>query len=178
MLFQLPYLHWDSFGALSDRNEIIKRRLLQERPHPVDTDVAQCDFMEHKLLWQYLRDPSGLPIHHRRSLDQYRYPTLLSTAVRDADQVLYKRTRPATTKLAADDKITRSINGQNSLGRYANASTRLLARTKGRSDTLKQPRRIHRQTNVRHEDRSKVLMVDQLWCWVADGGMYLSILVT
>ncbi|KAF2232829.1 hypothetical protein EV356DRAFT_238033 [Viridothelium virens] len=174
MAIYLPYLHWDNFGALCDRNDLISRRLLQERPYPVDEEIAQIDLLEPKLLWQYLVNPAGLPIHHRRSLDQYRYPTLRSTAVRDADQVLYKRTRPATNELPHNETSTKGTKSQNAIGRYANASSRLLARTRSRSDSLKQGRRTHRTTDVRHEDRSKVLMVDQLWCWVADGDTVLT----
>ena len=130
--------------------------------------------MEHKLLWQYLVSSAGLPIHHRRSLDQYRYPTLRTTAARDDDQVLHKRTQPSIIESLSDDRIVKATKSQNPFGKYANTSTRLLAKTRGRSDSMKQGRRTHQVTNVRHEDRSKVLMVDQLWCWVADGGQWFS----
>ena len=47
--------------------------------------------MECKLIWRYLT--SDRPVHCRRTLDQYGYPSLRNTHVRDQDQVLYKRTR-------------------------------------------------------------------------------------
>ncbi|KAI9654644.1 MAG: hypothetical protein M1821_005851 [Bathelium mastoideum] len=153
MVVYLPYLHWDNFGALRDRNALIQRRLKQKSLHPFDEEIAKA----------------GLPIHHRRSLDQYRYPTLRSTAARDDDQVLHKRTRlqehdPKTKT----DKAPYTVKGPYLAEKSSNASSHLLASTGRQSDAAKQSRRTHRPSPVRDEDRSTVLMVDQLWCWVAD----------
>ncbi|KAI9679132.1 MAG: hypothetical protein M1822_007342 [Bathelium mastoideum] len=172
MVIYLPYLHWDNFGALLDRNALIKKRLNQKSPHPFDEETAQGDLMEPVLLWQYLFNSAGLPIHHRRSLDQYRYPTLRSTAVRDADQVLYKRTRPEHD--SKTNKATHTAKGPYPTEKISNASSRFLARARRHSDAAKQSRRIHRPSQVRHEDRSTVLMVDQLWCWVADADTVIT----
>ena len=110
-------------------------------------------------------------MHHRRSLDQYRYPTLRSTAARDEDQVLHKRTRPAKGESEIVDKFTDSTTDQYPSGKTANPSSFFL-KSRRRSESVMQNRRIHRAGQVRHQDRSKVLMVDQLWCWVADGGKF------
>lgn len=98
----LPYLHWDSFINLQRRAKIIKRRRKQPHARPVDKEVATGHSMEHKLIWQHLT--SAWPVHSRRTLDQYGYPTLRDTTVRDGDQILYKRTKLKTDSDAIQTK--------------------------------------------------------------------------
>lgn len=95
----LPYLHWDSFAAMQDRARVIQRRRNQPDARPINREIAQGVSIEHRLIWQYLT--SDRPFHCRRTLDQYGYPSLRNTSVRDADQILYKRTRP----YADDDQV-------------------------------------------------------------------------
>lgn len=104
LVIYLPYLHWDSFKHMQERAALIKRRHEDHRARPVDREIANGKSMEYKLIWQYLR--SDLPLHCRRTLDQFGYPSLQNTSVRDEDQVLYKRTKvdkesPAPTVAAA-----------------------------------------------------------------------------
>ena len=102
-------------------------------------------YLESKIIWQYLK--SDLPLHCRRTLDQFGYPSLRNTAVRDADQVLYKRTKV--------DKDTPAPQ------EYGSKQRKNLGRGIGRQSSIAGA----------HEDViAKVLMVDQLWLWVLDGG--------
>lgn len=141
----LPYLHWDSFLNLQKRAEIIKLR--REQPHacPVAKHVASGKSLEHKLIWQYLT--SDRPVHCRRTLDQYGYPSLRNTSVRDGDQILYKRTRSGTEADTLPVKEhTMKYKLQSSLSSAA------------------------RQAAVPNtpDSTAKVLMVDQLWLWIVD----------
>ena len=138
----LPYLHWDSFKNLQRRADIIDRRRKQTHARPVAKDVVGGKSMEHKLIWQHLA--SDRPIHCRRTLDQYGYPTLRNTAVRDADQILYKRTKPDKDSVPSKDCASGSRGNKRS--------------TTNRSSILPGT----------DDGAAKVLMVDQLWLWIMD----------
>lgn len=99
--------------------------------------------MENKLIWQYLN--SERPIHCRRTLDQYGYPTLHNTAVRDEDQILFKRTKVSQEVLPAKEPLKKMWHSGRSL-----------------SNQQAQP--------ISEDICAKVLMVDQLWLWVVDAG--------
>lgn len=133
----MPYLHWDSFQRLQERAAIIKKRREEPRARPIDRKVAEGKSMESKLIWQYLM--SDLPLHCRRTLDQFGYPSLRNTTVRDGDQVLYKRTKADKDTHQSREPPKQSkhiLRGSNRQRSYA--------------DTL-------------GDGAAKVLMVDQLW---------------
>ena len=134
----LPYLHWDNFAAMQKRASIIKRRREQEDEKPIARDISSGKSLEHKVIWQYLT--SDRPIHCRRSLDQYGYPSLRNTTVRDGDQILYKRTRPDV------DEPPKQYG----------------SKLHGIRSSLRQ------HTMATGDGTAKVLMVDQLWLWVLD----------
>ena len=134
----IAYLHWDSFKRLQDRATVIHERRNETRARPVDQKIAEGRSMESKLIWQYLM--SNLPLHCRRTLDQFGYPSLRNTAVRDADQVLYKRTKA--------DKDTQPLR-ETPMKHLKHASKSLP---------------VHSTS----DGAAKVLMVDQLWLWVLD----------
>ena len=139
----LPYLHWDSFRNLQKRADIIALRRKQPHARPIAKDVARGKSMEHKLIWQHLT--SDRPVHCRRTLDQYGYPSLRNTAVRDADQILYKR-----TKLDADAPPHKDLSVKHRL-----QSSRTAAARQSSLPNANDP-------------VAKVLMVDQLWLWIVD----------
>lgn len=87
----LPFLHFDSYKTLIKRRGMIKKRMLQGRTRPVPLQVAKDKSKELQIIWEYLgHDP---PINCRRTLDQYRYPSMHDTRARDDDQMLYKMTK-------------------------------------------------------------------------------------
>ena len=138
----LPYLHWDSFKNLQKRAEVIGLRRKQPHARPIAKDVASGKSMEHKLIWQHLT--SDRPVHCRRTLDQYGYPSLRNTAVRDADQILYKRTKVDADAPHKDLSVKHRLQSS----RTAAARQSSLPNA---NDTV-----------------AKVLMVDQLWLWIVD----------
>ncbi len=129
-----------------NRNRIIEKRMKELRPSQVDEEVSNGS-LEHKLIWHYLTNSADLPLHHRRSLDQYGYPTLASTSARDNDQVLYKRTKPVTTK-PIKTNLVEMMERHN----------------------IRPPLNLKGPTGSQADGTSKVLMVDQLWCWILDSG--------
>ena len=93
-------------------------------------------------MWQYLQ--SKRPVHCRRTLDQYGYPSLHNTTMRDGDQVLYKRTK----KKPAQPKEPMRWSERHS-NRHVDSE----------------------ESQVPIDDPiAKVLMVDQLWLWILNNG--------
>ena len=138
----LPYLHWDTFRNMQRQAAIIKKRSEQAQAQPVDPEIASSKSMVHKLIWQHLT--SDRPIHCRRTLDQYGYPSLRNTAVRDADQILYKRTkRKSEAESSQEPPIKEKLSSRSSAGQN------------------------HRSSGD-DDNAAKVLMVDQLWLWIMD----------
>ncbi|PWY68656.1 hypothetical protein BO70DRAFT_374330 [Aspergillus heteromorphus CBS 117.55] len=79
------------------------------------------------------------PIHIRRTLDQFGYPNLRSTVARDDDQMLWKRTK-------------RMVNRNDEIGPGPGPSVQSADGTEAKTTFMD----------------GKVLMVDQLWLWIAD----------
>ena len=149
LVVYLPYLHWDSFKSLQKRAAVIKRRLRQAHARPIAKDVALGSSVEHKLIWQHLT--SNRPMHCRRTLDQYRDPSLRDTSVRDRDQILYKRTRTdVDAPSPKEDNLKPEYRFLEQQSVAAGADT-------GSSNG-----------DVPIEVDAKVLMVDQMWLWVID----------
>lgn len=138
----LPYLHWDTFKNMQRQAAIIKKRSEQAHARPVDPEIARSPSITHKLIWQHLT--SDRPVHCRRTLDQYGYPSLRNTAVRDADQILYKRTkRKSEAESSQEPPVKEKLSSRSSAG----------------------PKR---RSNGDDDNDAKVLMVDQLWLWIMD----------
>ncbi|KAI4248261.1 MAG: hypothetical protein L6R42_009342 [Xanthoria sp. 1 TBL-2021] len=143
LVLYMPYLHWDSFEHLRVRATTIKKRMKQESARPADREISMGQSLERKLIWQYLR--SERPLHCRRTLDQYGYPSLRNTAVRDSDQILYKRTKA--------DK---------------DAEPPPLPTSKQPSHTGQVSIETDPLQDKPRDNGAKVLMVDQLWLWIVD----------
>ena len=138
----LPYLHWDTFQNMQRQAEIIKKRSEQAHARPVIPEIARSPSITHKLIWQHLT--SDRPVHCRRTLDQYGYPSLRNTAVRDADQILYKRTkRKSGAESSQEPPVKEKLSSRSSAGQK-------------------------RRSNGDDDNDAKVLMVDQLWLWIMD----------
>lgn len=150
------------------RSRLIAKRLSQKSSCPVDPSIKD-DSLEHKLLWFYLNNSADLPLHHRRSLDQYGYPHLVNTRARDEDQVLYKRSKFTGTTWMNDRATTKAWKKSH----LAELMER--ERLQVRSFKSKQKRPIGALADLwSNNNDSKVLMIDQLWCWVVDHGMQNS----
>jgi len=144
MAMFMPYLHWDTFRSLKARNAVIKKRSDQEHIRPVANQILKGNSLEHRVIWQFMG--SNRPIHCRRTLDGYGYPSLASIESRDMDQVMFKR----TSRVAATAKpMKKPANYFSSLLWSARSSRPKPAATK--------------KINA---DAAYVLMVDELWMWI------------
>ena len=146
----MPYIFWDTFEGQVARSATIRRRVDQKNARPVDPTIIPGRSIEHKLIWQYM--DSKHPIHCRRTLDQYGYPSLRNTAVRDSDQILYKRTSNEQADIGTQQRET-----------HMQHITSLLRSAKSMGHAVSMERTAPDLT-------AKVLMVDQLWLWVLDDG--------
>lgn len=128
------------------RADVITKRRKQTHSRPIDQEIAKGMSMENKLIWHYLH--SERPIHCRRTLDQYGYPSLRNTTARDVDQILYKRTRiEKDTAPVKESMIKPKWHGN---------------RSSAYQDNQPGP----------ENSNAKVLMVDQLWLWILNNGEY------
>lgn len=144
----LPYLHFDTYRHIIHRRRLIAARLEHGRARPVPRKVAAIDSLELRTIWEYLGHDS--PLHCRRTLDQYGYPSLRDTFARDDEQMLYKLTKydlsPAQPTGHAVEKWLKAY-------------------------TLPLTRMLEEETeNDKDEDSEQLcdgnlLMVDQLWLW-------------
>lgn len=177
-----PFLHFDSYKMLVKRRDIIKRRVAQGRTRPVPSEVAREASLESRVIWEYLgHDP---PFNCRRTLDQYRYPSLHDTRARDDDQMLYKMTKervyfngkPAVASLGPvlrgeERTPTNYEHGDAAgLGDEDEDQEHLDSESESNEDEL----------DAKPEDDvldGNVLMVDQLWLWAADSSKSLSFVV-
>ena len=100
----MPYLHWDTFGSVQRRTRLVNERLKYPVSLVRNREVERGASLENKLIWQYLVETSDLPLHIRRTLDQFGDPHLEDIQSRDEDQVLFKCTQPPNK-----DPLTREI---------------------------------------------------------------------
>lgn len=128
--------------------------------------------MELQVIWEYLgHDP---PINCRRTLDQYRYPSLHDTRARDDDQMLYKMTKERVVEGSGDatDNLTRPVpklEGKAYTQRYSDEGLRDWDGDDDQDDLDRDFEDL--DTDHSPDDNvldGNVLMVDQLWLWVVD----------
>jgi hypothetical protein len=166
----LPFLHFDTYRNLIKRREIIKERLKQGRARPVPQHVAQLHSLELQVAWEYLAyDP---PVNCRRTLDQFRYPSLHDTRARDDDQMLYKMTKERISPNAIDP----------SMYHHNHSDGKSMARAYT-DQTIADDESVEAEARGEDEDEDEdmtesdsegdilngnVLMVDQLWMWTVD----------
>jgi hypothetical protein len=115
------------------RNKLVDERSEYGPDFIYNPDVLRGASTERKMIWQYIFSNAGLPLHIRRTLDQFGNPNLENTEERDCDQVVFKWARDASGKV-------KELLGIPTSG----------------------------------EDSCKVLMVDQLWCWIINKGKFMS----
>ncbi|KYK60808.1 hypothetical protein DCS_01946 [Drechmeria coniospora] len=168
----LPYLHFDSYKRLIRRRDLILRRLDTGRSRPVPESVAKSDSLELQVVWEFLgHDP---PVNCRRTMDQYRYPSLRDTRSRDDDQMLYKLTKERTCAARDQD---RSLYGQTSTAGSGSAK----GGRQSSSASMGWRERLMGKNGADDGDdagssvlNGNVLMVDQLWLWVIHSHTVLS----
>jgi hypothetical protein len=137
------------------RRDIVKERLIQGRSRPTPKKIGKLD-LELKVAWKYLGyDP---PFHTRRTLDQFGYPNLLDTRARDDDQMLYKM-----TKIHYREEEPSESEKQTQSGNMSDESI---------DEDDEGVKAEQREGSYEHLKDGKVLMVDQVWLWIADSSEF------
>lgn len=172
-----PFLHFDTYSTLIKRRDIIGKRLAQGRSKPVPLAVASNASLEQRVIWEFLgHDP---PINCRRTLDQYRYPSLQDTRARDDDQMLYKMTKEKpylghhglpdgqmNANRAAEPPQGHQENGPDEESGDDMEAEDGHGGSEGSSEFGESD-----DEEIKPEDdilNGNVLMVDQMWLWVID----------
>lgn len=174
----LPFLHFDSYKKLVKRRDTIKRRAAHGRARPVPPEVAKDASLESRVIWEYLgHDP---PLNCRRTLDQYRYPSLHDTRARDDDQMLYKMTKE---RVYLNEKATATSRGPVLRGEDRNPTYYDRGDAPGLKDDDEQEY-SDSESEIDDDDRNatveddvldgNVLMVAQLWLWAVDSSTSYS----
>ncbi|KUI71274.1 Protein SERAC1 [Cytospora mali] len=170
----LPFLHFDTYRNLIKRREMIRRRLIQGRTRPVPSDLAKETSKELLVIWKYLgHDP---PLNCRRTLDQYRYPSLHDTSARDDDQMLYKMTKERAKASNIEHDFVSRPGSRGDSRAYTHTQ-----REEDDDDLFSDEiddLRSEADNDLEDGDADidpddgildgNVLMVDQLWLWVID----------
>lgn len=173
-----PFLHFDSYKMLIRRRDMIRKRVQQGRTCPIPREVQEDPSFELKMIWEFLgHDP---PINCRRTLDQYRYPSLHDTRARDDDQMLYKMTKQSIYKEA--ERKDASSNQQNKTREamredndYSEAEFEDMEEHDSDDEHRSQTEYgydVGENEVVQDVLDGNVLMVDQLWLWSIDASKY------
>lgn len=170
-----PFLHFDSYKMLIRRRDMIRRRMRQGRTCPVPRDVQENSSIELRMIWEFLgHDP---PVNCRRTLDQYRYPSLRDTRARDDDQMLYKMTKQSVYRAVERRNTSFSLkNGINWIGRQLTHHFEGDSEDGGdgadSDDTCSEidsgEPGLDDGKAMQDVLDGNVLMVDQLWLWAID----------
>ncbi len=140
------------------------------RARPVPKDISELESLESRMIWEYIgHDP---PLHARRTLDQYGYPSLRDTYTRDDDQILYKLTKERLElqpKNKQDAYNMRPVIEQSSITSPNNLFA-MATETPMRAETASYKYGSDEELEDDILD-GNVLMVDQLWLWAIDTSM-------
>ena len=123
---------------------------------------------EKKIIWQFERDPCNLPLHPRRTLDQYGYPNLESTEPRDNDQVIFRwAEHERRTKDSVKEQEVKATEDHVDIDAAVldEDSTKLKAQhDRGQPWATKNLEQAPLPAEI--TNNFKILMVDQLWSWI------------
>ncbi|KAI7776077.1 hypothetical protein LA080_005851 [Diaporthe eres] len=148
-------------------------RVSQGRTRPVPSEVAKEASLESRVIWEYLgHDP---PFNCRRTLDQYRYPSLHDTRARDDDQMLYKMTKE---RVFLNGKPVVASLGPVLRGEERTPTHYDRGDAAGFGDEDEDQEHLDSESESNEDELDSkpeddvldgnVLMVDQLWLWAAD----------
>jgi hypothetical protein len=181
----MPYLHWETSGeGFNRRNDIIKeltsksrdRSSMERSPTMIEDQTSS---IELKILRAFLIPKNDCCLHIRRTLDHYSSNVFTEGGSRRIeDQVVYKfakKQHNMRIEEAADRRQRRSHECQH---RNVSRSRQLpeAERNVEREDSLEIQEEM-RSGPGPSWDPPKILMVDQLWLWIIDGGRSCLILL-
>lgn len=169
-----PFLHFDSYKMLLRRRDMISKRVQQGRTCPIPREVQEEMSFELKMIWEFLgHDP---PLNCRRTLDQYRYPSLRDVISRDDDQILYKLTKQSvhreTERKDGSSSPQSKSGGITRTDNYLSEADSEEAEEQETDDETEGEPEIEpgaeESETLQDVLDGNVLMVDQLWLWTVD----------
>jgi len=171
----MPYLHWATSGeSLDHRNAVVKeltekfQNPFYRRPTLEEIEVEETT-IKMKILRAFLNPTNDRSLHLRRTLDQYYYSNLADANERTVNQVVYKFAKKQHNKRLDAAEIAKEQEKEKARRE----------REKWEEDYAGWPWPSRRRSLMEMEetverdvswDPPKVMMVNQLWMWVIDGG--------
>jgi hypothetical protein len=187
----MPYLHWATSGARLDRRIALIRELADEfrdplykRPTAEEIEAKEDDTIKMKIMRAFL-DPkkNDRCLHVRRTLDQYYYSTLTDADERTVSQVVYKFAKKQHCRKIQEAEKTKQEEKKRKaewMDRTKWDKSELSLRSsRSRVDPEIEARVFGIQEAKQAEaswDPPKVMMVNQLWMWIIDGGRFYSVI--
>jgi hypothetical protein len=174
----MPYLHWATTGeALDLRYSVIKelaekfRDPSYRRPTPEEIDGGREQSAELKLIRAFLQPKNDKCLHIRRTLDQYYYSTLPDADERTIDQVVYKYAKKQHNLKLEEARKEQEENERRQSERSASSLLSIGSRMNAEVEPIATD--VQEQELVEASwDPPRVMMVNQLWMWIIDGGEY------
>jgi hypothetical protein len=179
---QMSYLHWATSGdSLDHRNAVIKelanklRDPFYKRPTSDEIEAKKDRTTELKILRAFLYPVNDCSLHIPRTLDQYYYSTLPDADERTSNQVVYKFARKQHNRRI--EEAARAKQEEKERERYRRQRRRWeTSESSLRSD------RSYAEVEVEAEEKRvevswdppKVMMVNQLWMWIINGGEFIQ----
>jgi hypothetical protein len=180
----MPYLHWTTSGDDLDHRNFVINELAEKfrdpgykRPTPEDIEAENEKTMKMKILRAFLHPTNDRCLHIRRTLDQYYYSTLPDADERTVDQVVYKFAKKQHNKQIEEAARAKEEEKKRATERRERSKWEMSESSLGSSRSF--PRRGMEFEDPEEEDKKrvdvswdppKVMMVNQLWMWIIDGG--------
>jgi hypothetical protein len=177
---QMPYLHWASSGpGLDHWNAVIKeladkfKNPFYRRPTPAMIELEETT-LKMKILRAYLHPKNDRCLHVRRTLDQYYYSTLTDADERTVDQVVYRFAMKQHRRKM--EEAAKAVQEEKERGREQR-ERRMYERLESSSRSSRSGVVLDEEPeDVQQVEASwnppKVMMVNQLWLWIIDGGEF------
>jgi hypothetical protein len=147
-----------------------------QQTKPPELDEAEMTDKDDLLLYTYVS--KRLPIHLRRTLDQYFYSYLVDTKSRDSDQVVMRiwdryQQKEADDAKAYLDALAKAATTVVPTNRMGKSYVGLPQETKKKEPGYVKPQK-HKPPGstgpLAQDMNSPIVMVDQLWLWVIRKG--------
>lgn len=193
----MPFLHWATSGANFKHRDSVIKQLAEEfkdsdYQRPSLETINQLESApKMRVLRSFLHPAKDSCLHIRRTLDQYYYSTVEDADERTEDQVVYKfakkqHHRLMEEKLKAEARRKKKEKEQESnRARSLGESRKRHSRTDSSESSSKFAFEVDSSVEIEDEssqksrneqswDPPKVMMVNQLWMWIVDGGKLCS----
>jgi hypothetical protein len=187
----MPFLHWATSGPSFDHRSAVIKQLAEEFKDPdyERPSIEQIKALETstkmRILQAFLHPVADSCLHIRRTLDQYYYSTIADADERTSDQVVYKFAKKQHEKVMEEEKkaLERRKKKKREERRMRRRPSKVSRRSSSGSFGLSEIE-IEMESEIDSDremqmpygkqqaswDPPKIMMVNQLWMWIIDGG--------